>query len=132
MNLYKIWRKVVINRVLQYCSSKVLWQMVFNGPIFDFSNFWRLFTLGPFLTMKTTFSGYFCKNYLCRKWTGLQEHILDVLHLHLFLRYLINTLSCTFENRLLKQLKTSSKCIKLPGLFIEFYFARNLFLYLRA
>jgi len=44
---------------------------------------------------------------------GFLEHILDVLHIYWFLRYLINTLSCTFENRLLKQLKTFSKCIKL-------------------
>jgi hypothetical protein len=63
---------------------------------------------------------------------GFLEHILDVLHIHWFLRYLINTLSCTFENRLLKQLKTFSKCIKLPRLFSEFYFARNFFLHLRA
>ena len=48
---------------------------------------------------------------------GFLENIVDVLHLHWFLRYLINTLSCTFENRLLKQLKTFCKCIKLPRHF---------------
>jgi len=56
--------------------------------------------------MKTTFSGTFVKTINVENGEGFLEHILDVFYLHWFLRYLIKSLSHTFENRIVKLVKT--------------------------
>jgi len=62
-----------------------------NGFLMDrfaiLAIFAGFFTLGPFLAMKTTFSGTFVKTIYVDNGEGFLEHILDVLYLHWFLRY---------------------------------------------
>ena len=62
-----------------------------------------IFTLDPFLTLKATFLGAFVKISNVDNGQGFLEHISHLMHLHWFLRYLIRTLSRTFENRLVEQ-----------------------------
>ena len=89
--------------------------------------FYGYFTFGLFWQWRRPFLVTSLNTIYVDNNQGVLEHVSDFLYLKRFRRYLIETLSGTFENRLFKLLKTWSKCIKLPGLFGWLNFARNLF-----